>query len=523
MSDWFSPKPGTQIPLIHIVDQNDIILRENPDATWFQILEDLEEKQFSEVQNKYYSALYFCRKTKNEKFLENKKKAETRDQAQQRFLFDRPTMGNPNAPIILPSPVPNQNQQIPGYWTSPERIGGRRPKDFFCMLKAFLGIIFMEESSEPCIVHRHLVNNPSFARACGFITLRTKNLYNRNDIPSLRTLEQFDQIMTEQGLWHDLKIAQMRENIQSGVIRMGKEWIHDTTHVRAKSKFEVVNYVSDKGEEESKSASRAVKNCHCQDKKACPHPWVQADPGAGTVVKSKHKTYWAHKSSILMIEEGDIIIDAYEVMDASTHDGNTIVPSLERLFSDFPELSGTIKTLIDDGAADENIIRKKLEEKWGIRLVCSMNSRGRKAIKTDLPRGIDHITPSGVPVCMEGNSMELIEVRRDTRRFIFGCPVSPEGFCVCLECPSKMNCCPRSDSGRNVSLPFNLLSWIDPENPQLSKRYKKILKRRTAIERGIKKIKCDMKAGNMYKRGHEAGQALIDKTLVAYQMLLRFR
>lgn len=88
----------------------------------------------------------------------------------------------------------------------PLRFAGRAPKCFFAMTKAFLGVLLRNRPAEPEIVHAELTDNPAFAGACGFTlpVARDRRLapeYATSHVPSLRKLEQFDQIMTARGLW----------------------------------------------------------------------------------------------------------------------------------------------------------------------------------------------------------------------------------------------------------------------------------------------------------------------------------
>lgn len=47
-----------QIPLIHVVDQDDQILLNTPDAEWFRLLSFLLWQDYREIAAEYYNALY---------------------------------------------------------------------------------------------------------------------------------------------------------------------------------------------------------------------------------------------------------------------------------------------------------------------------------------------------------------------------------------------------------------------------------------------------------------------------------
>ena len=104
-----------------------------------------------------------------------------------------------------------------------------------------------------------LKSNPSFARVCGFIPRHIRDEYCSEHIPSLRKLEQFDQIMRENGIWAKIKVEEVKENIKSGVIRKENELVGDTTHYYAYSGFETVVYKDEKGKEQKKSQSKVTK------------------------------------------------------------------------------------------------------------------------------------------------------------------------------------------------------------------------------------------------------------------------
>jgi hypothetical protein len=79
--------------------------------------------------------------------------------------------------------------------------------------------------------------------------------------------------MTDYGLWDRLKIKEVIENLEQGIIKKEKELVGDTTHFHAYSGFETVTYIDEKGKQQRKSQSKTTKNCRCEDKDNCAHPW----------------------------------------------------------------------------------------------------------------------------------------------------------------------------------------------------------------------------------------------------------
>jgi len=75
--------------------------------------------------------------------------------------------------------------------------------------------------------------------------------------------------------------------------------------------------------------------------------------------------------------------------------------------------------------------------------------------------------------------------------------------------------------GRTVNIPFHLLPHIDETDPPMAKRFKALMTRRPSVERMIKRLKCDLGDDRLNKRGNSSFQAYLDKTLLAYQILIR--
>ena len=101
---------------------------------------------------------------------------------------------------------------------APFRLGGKKPKCFFALLKSFIGATIMGFPAEPEKVYMLLKSNPSFARVCGFIPRHVRDEYCSEHIPSLRKLEQFDQIMRESGIWAKINLVLMKMGIRFSIM-----------------------------------------------------------------------------------------------------------------------------------------------------------------------------------------------------------------------------------------------------------------------------------------------------------------
>jgi len=307
------PLESKQILFFHIVHADEAELLKNKDVDWFKSLYYLDWKNYRALGAKYYDALYqfnldAARKKEEALMASEGDEVETKEEARQRLLFNRDTMKKvlemkrtilyPEMEMVRLLPKTVEPMSIsPG--EVPPRFGGKRPKCFFAMFKSFYGVSLMGDPPTPEEVHKRLQDNPSFVRACGFVPKGEKEDYYYRHMPSLRKIQQFDEIMTKAGLWSEIKWEEVNRNISDGVIDIEEELVGDTTHYYAYSGFETVEYKDKKGKVQKKSQSKPTKRCRCKDREQCRHPWELADDGAGTVVKSKKKMYWAHKSSVI--------------------------------------------------------------------------------------------------------------------------------------------------------------------------------------------------------------------------------
>lgn len=533
---------GYQVPLFHHVHEDDEYLLNTIAGEWFQILYSFPWKEYRKPAAAYYDALFDFNqrqriRASNEDSVEQEGKGtpsnkETKEEAKHRLLFDRATMqmNGDTPPQILYNgqvfeveiPMVNPMTLSPG--EAPVRMAGRQPKCFFGMLKSFLGAALMGFPAEPEHVYLLLTSNPSFARVCGFAPKENDRpwIYSAQQIPSQRKLEQFDQIMRESGLWGAIKIDEVKSNLQSGVIDKENELVGDTTHYHAYSGYETVTYDDENGNPKKKSQSKVTKNCRCDDPSTCDHDWELADDGAGTIVKSKTKMYWGHKASIIGLPKQGVALDAVAIADAATHDGKTFFPHVKQVLEQHVDLATEIERVLYDSACNDADLKAQFETELGVDLVASFNSRRAKTVTEDLPRGIDRITPSGVPICLAAYEFDYKGIRYDNEKFIYEAPKHEDGSSVCMKCDEKPGCCKSStQSGRTITVSFDTLPHIDANDPPMAKRFKAIMIRRPSVERMIKRLKCDLGDSHLSKRGNESFQAYLDKTMIAYHILLR--
>ncbi len=514
-----------QMPLIHEVYEDDQLLEKSPENEWYRVLKNFPWEDYRELGADYYNALYQFNLSRKKSSPPPQAVEEKKEEAVQRCLFGRPTV-NKDMPVLYePDYEPIAISTVSPYsiapGTTPDRSGGKKPKCFFSLFKSFLGATIMGLPPEPEKVHFLLTSNLSFTRVCGFIPGGQEEQYWFRYVPQLRKLEQFDQIMKDYGLWSKDKWSEVHKNIINGVIKRETMLVGDTTHYYAASGFQTIEYTDDKGKVKKKSQSKMTKNCRCEDRDNCHHPWELADDGAGTIVKGSKKIVWGHKASIVGLPLQGIPLDAVAVADGATHDSRTFFPHFEIMLDHLPEVDHWIDTVLYDSACDHQKLRDKFMEEFGIVLKASVNPRGRKPVTKLLPRGMKKLTPYGTLICNCDAEMEYKGMRSGSEKYIYQAPVDDDGISVCFVCPHRSSCCPNSKGSRVATIGFNLLPHMDSNDPPMAKRFKRIMKKRPSVERMIKRLKCDLSDDRLTKRSNASFQSYLDKTMIAFHILLR--
>ncbi len=216
-----------------------------------------------------------------------------------------------------------------------------------------------------------------------------------------------------------------------------------------------------------------------------------------------------------------IPLDAIAVADAATHDGETFFPHVVRLFAQYPEIKSWIDTVLYDSACDSQPLKDKFRDQLGIALKASLNPRRKKTVTENLPKGMKKLTAYGNLVCNANFEMDYQGARYKTEKFIYQAPLDANGICVCDNCEQKPMCCPFALNGRIAQVSFDILAHIDSQDPPMAKRFKAIMTRRPSVERMIKRLKCDLGDDRLKKRSNASFQAYLDKTMIAFHILLR--
>ena len=130
MLNQVSISTAIQLPLIHVVNEDDQLLSNNRDAQWYLILKNFPWENYRELAASYYNALYdFNISTQLSQ--DPEENIETEDEARQRLLFSRTTMDKSSSVMHqmkakqIAVPLVSPQSVSPG--VVPKRLGGKKP------------------------------------------------------------------------------------------------------------------------------------------------------------------------------------------------------------------------------------------------------------------------------------------------------------------------------------------------------------------------------------------------------------
>ena len=404
---------------------------------------------------------------------------------------------------------------------------GRPPCDALCLLRAFLAAPLLGVGDGPTDVHRLLHSNPAFAHLCGFLgrtTMKQPMELTSRRLPSPAVCEEFSEVMTRYGLWHEARLEQVADNLASGVVKAESSLVFDTTHLEANSHCGNVvppeAAVDDKDKPKQRKVPRLRKRCDCGQEHwdSCPHDWVPTDQGAAVVVKGPTRVYWGHKTSVAALPGSEVPVDVRVCLYGAEADGHTLVPHLEMLQRDLPQLVAGLRYVLADDAYQGN---QAQVARFGqsARLVLPVHPHKAPAGLAEQFRGIDHFTPVGFPVCMAGHRFQLRGRDEVNQRYVWAAPLTEQGQPVCAGCPRALDCLVKG-MRREIRVDRQDQPQICWEHPQLGARERARYGQRTAVERAIKRLKVDLGAEYLTHRDGQRVQAHLDRKLLTLHLLL---
>jgi len=408
---------------------------------------------------------------------------------------------------------------------------GAPPTDALCLMRAFIIAPELGVPGSPRDVWLLLHSNPTFARACGFLgpsAFKLPGELTTRRLPSWSTCKQFDEVMTRYGLWHRLAKLKVEDNIERGVLECEDTGAFDTTHHESNSHCDNLEpqdaqQKRDAGKKvKHNKVERVCKLCDCGKGNwhQCPHPWRSTDQGAAVVVKGPTRVYWAHKSSVFSFANSEIPIDVRVLNYAARSDSQTMLPHLTLLAVELPHVVDHLRRLLADSAYSSNA--DELAQRFpNIRLSAPVIAH--HCPDTDgLFSGIDHFTPSGIPVCDQGHPFELRGRDITDERFLWAAPNDNTAQPVCCSCPDRKTCLTKGVR-RHIRVDRDLTPQVDWDHPQHLRSERKLYAKRPGVERAIKRLKIDLKAEIISHRDARRVQAELDRKLLTLHLLLEIR
>ncbi len=529
--------------------ENHAVLNDPVNEDWVTLLGAITDERFATLARRYHVALTHFREQSARPSLPGQLElvVQGKKQAEQQMLelreqrkHNRPTAQDDGQQVTVKTfvePVASDEpwpKELLDLTIEPRSLRdqldrpGRPPCDALCLLRAFLAAPLLGVDDSPISVFRLLHNNAPFAHYCGFLgrgVLRQPGEWTSRRIPSKAMCEEFSEVMTRYGLWHQAKLQLVRENLASGVVKPEPGVAFDTTHIEANShcaNVEPANTNRDKDGKKPKhrKVPRMRKRCTCGKPawESCEHPWVPTDDGAAVVVKGKSRVYWAHKASVASFAESEVPFDVRVCQYAAQNDGTTLVPHLEALSRELPECVQPLQYILADDAYRHN---HAAVARFGQQARLIVPVHGRKASKKLAQRfkGISHFTPSGVPVCDNNDRFQMRGRDLSSERYIWSAPDTSDGTPVCQQCPLASDCLSGGER-RHIRVPRDQQPQINWDHPQHLAREQALYSKRTGVERAIKRLKVDLRAQFFTHRDALRAQAHLDRRLLILHLLL---
>jgi hypothetical protein len=536
---------SSTLPILFESSDNYAVVEDPSNEDWVSVIRAIDGPRFDRLARRYYEALYHFRSQATRPALPDALEvvADTKqlalegmlDLIEQRKVRRKESEGTDDALPIFVDPLPDKTDEtLPASLRDlslpplPLRVilggAGRPPCDALCLLRAFIAAPLLGVGDSPTAVHRLLHSNPTFAHLCGLLghrVLKEPGELTSRRLPSEAVCQEFSEVMTRYGLWHLARLEQVRDNIACGVVDVEDTMSFDTTHIEANSHCGNVippgAEAEDGKEPKHRKVPRMYKTCTCgrDNWEGCDHPWTPTDHGAAVVVKGHTRIYWAHKASIAAFGASEIPVDGRVLLYAADSDGKTLLPHLECLQMDLPEVLALLRHILADDAYREqrDAVARLIE---GGRLIVPVHPRRLSAALAAAFAGIDRFTPIGIPICQAGHRFELRGRDMTHERYIFAAPDDADGRPVCGSCSQPCACCQR----RYIRVQRTDLPQIDWEHPQHLARNRALYGQRTGIERAIKRLKVDLCGEHLTHRDALRVQAHLDRKLLALHLLL---
>lgn len=234
------------------------------------------------------------------------------------------------------------------------------------------------------------------------------------------------------------------------------------------------------------ASSYGQKICACRQARIfnCDCPRRYSDPLA-TIGWDSHeqKYFYGYTAYFLATYNKQLKLDLplyLRTVEARRHDSVTALVALAEFRQLYPAL--TPDAFLSDSASD-NYETYHLLNEWQIPAVIAFNKRviGRLTYKSL------EVNEDGIPICEGGLPMTFNWQDNQRKRTKWRCPAMTT---KCVTCPLKEPCS-NSSYGRTFYTKTEDNPRFFPEVPRQSKRWKQLMKERTAVERINKQVLID--------------------------------
>jgi len=355
-----------------------------------------------------------------------------------------------------------------------------------------LSVALRHPTIEACLAE--LRRNESLRRLIG--------IESEDDVPQKWNLSRFLDRMGEEphlGRLHDI-FDSMIERLASVVPDLGRATAGDATNLNARRKRGDQAAAEQQGELPQASGGRK-----------------EYTDDAGNVTKVVE--WFGFKLHLLVDVKHEVSL-AYKITDTKAGDGETLPAILAEAQTNLPE--GRIDTSACDKAADTNEVHRLLS-KNGIKAVIQNRSLWKEDQERMLPGhdGNSNIVydEAGTVYCYDRVSEPIVrhkmsyighEPARGTLKY--RCPAMHEGW----ECPMAKICNAGKSYGLTVRVPREIDLRRFPAVPRATKKFERLYKGRTAVERVNARLKIFWGADDGNVSGSRRFFALLGVVLVVH-------
>jgi len=305
---------------------------------------------------------------------------------------------------------------------------------------------------------RELERNPGLRYLCG--------IKSQREVPRPWTYSRFLNHLVRHAGYLDAMMRELVNSLSEALPGFGETLVIDSTDVAAYSnRFRKPSSDSDAG-------------------------WGVKTKSSSGSNKANDRYYWLGYKLHLIVDARYELPVQYQVTAANVNDTTQLIPQIEDIRVKQPELLGRTEYLVADAGYDSEKNHRYLYERLGIKGIIPLNLGNEKE-----PPGI--CNSLGTPLCAANKPMSYAGYDNGFLKYRAPCIV--QGF----DCPLGVHgrCCHPKSYGTVVKLRVRDNPRRYSPVPRESKKWKRIYRKRTAIERVNSRLKRHLLIDQVYVRG----------------------